>query len=60
MSDNTIASLKTSGVPVFWVGLPPWREDKSAPDIPFLNEPYRSRADKLMDLILFRVCHIIA
>jgi uncharacterized protein len=44
--DNTIASLKTSGVPVFWVGLPPLREDKSAPDIPFLNELYRSRADK--------------
>jgi hypothetical protein len=44
--DNTIASLKTSGVPVFWVGLPPLREDKSALDIPFLNELYRSRADK--------------
>jgi uncharacterized protein len=33
-------------VPVFWVGLPPLRGEKSALDIPFLNELYRSRADK--------------
>jgi hypothetical protein len=44
--DDTIASLKTSKVPVFWVGLPPLRGEKSALDIPFLNELYRSRADK--------------
>ena len=44
--DETIASLKTSGVPVFWVGLPPLRGPKSAADIPFLNDLYRSRADK--------------
>ncbi len=44
--DETIASLKTSRVPVFWVGLPPLRGEKSASDIPFLNELYRSRADK--------------
>src|ERR1700704_1472654 len=44
--DDTIASLKTSGVPVFWVGLPPLRGQKSAADIPFLNDLYRSRADK--------------
>ena len=44
--DETIASLKTSKVPVFWVGLPPLRGEKSASDIPFLNELYRSRADK--------------
>jgi hypothetical protein len=44
--DDTIASLKTSGVPVFWVGLPPVRGQKSASDIPFLNDLYRSRADK--------------
>jgi hypothetical protein len=44
--DETIASLKTSGVPVFWVGLPPLRGPKSAVDIPFLNDLYRSRADK--------------
>ncbi|HSV23769.1 MAG TPA: SGNH family hydrolase [Xanthobacteraceae bacterium] len=44
--DDTITALKTSGVPVFWVGLPPLRGQKSAADIPFLNELYRSRADK--------------
>jgi uncharacterized protein len=44
--DETIASLKTSGVPVFWVGLPPLRGQRSAADIPFLNDLYRSRADK--------------
>jgi uncharacterized protein len=44
--DDTIAALKTSGVPVFWVGLPPLRGQKSATDIPFLNDLYRSRADK--------------
>jgi uncharacterized protein len=44
--DEAIASLKTSGVPVFWVGLPPLRGQKSAAEIPFLNDLYRSRADK--------------
>jgi len=44
--DDTITALKTSGVPVFWVGLPPLRGQKSAADIPFLNDLYRSRADK--------------
>jgi lysophospholipase L1-like esterase len=44
--DDTIAALKTSGVPVFWIGLPPLRGQKSAADIPFLNDLYRSRADK--------------
>jgi hypothetical protein len=44
--DDTITALKTSGVPVFWVGLPPLRGQKSASDIPFLNDLYRSRADK--------------
>jgi len=44
--DDTIIALKTSGVPVFWVGLPPLRGQKSAADIPFLNDLYRSRADK--------------
>src|SRR5215471_15997184 len=36
--DDTITALKTSGVPVFWVGLPPLRGQKSAADIPFLND----------------------
>jgi uncharacterized protein len=44
--DDTIAALKTSGVPVFWVGLPPLRGQKSAADISFLNDLYRGRADK--------------
>jgi uncharacterized protein len=44
--DETIAALKTSGVPVFWVGLPPVRGQKAAADIPYLNDLYRGRADK--------------
>jgi hypothetical protein len=44
--DETIAALKTSGVPVFWVGLPPLRGARAAADIPYLNDLYRSRADK--------------
>jgi hypothetical protein len=44
--DDTIAALKTSGVPIFWVGLPPLRGQRTAADIPFLNDLYRSRADK--------------
>jgi hypothetical protein len=44
--DDTIAALKTSSVPVFWVGLPPLRAGRAAADIPFLNDLYRSRADK--------------
>jgi uncharacterized protein len=44
--DETIAALKTSGVPVFWVGLPPLRGQKASADIPYLNDLYRGRADK--------------
>jgi hypothetical protein len=44
--DDTIAALKTAGVPIFWVGLPPLRGARVAADIPFLNDLYRSRADK--------------
>jgi hypothetical protein len=44
--DDTIAALKTAGVPIFWVGLPPLRGGRVAADIPFLNDLYRSRADK--------------
>ncbi|HLK79925.1 MAG TPA: SGNH family hydrolase [Xanthobacteraceae bacterium] len=44
--DDTIAALKTSGVPVFWVGLPPLRGQKAGSDMAFLNDLYRSRADK--------------
>ncbi len=44
--DDTIAALKTSNVPVFWVGLPPLRGQRATADITFLNDLYRSRADK--------------
>ena len=44
--DETVAALKTSGVPVFWVGLPPLRGQKASADIPYLNDLYRGRADK--------------
>jgi len=44
--DETLAALKTSGVPVFWVGLPPLRGLKASSDISFLNDLYRSRADR--------------
>ena len=44
--DDTIAALKTAGVPIFWVGLPPLRGGRVAAEVPFLNDLYRSRADK--------------
>ncbi len=44
--DETLLALKTSGVPVFWVGLPPMRGQRASADIPYLNDLYRSRADK--------------
>ncbi len=44
--DDTIAALKTAGVPIFWVGLPPLRGGRAGADVPFLNDLYRSRADK--------------
>ena len=44
--DATIAALKSSGVPVFWVGLPSIRGPKSTADMLYLNELFRSRAEK--------------
>jgi hypothetical protein len=44
--DDTIAALKSKGVPVFWVGLPPIRGTRSMADMSYLNDLYRSRADK--------------
>jgi hypothetical protein len=44
--DEAIAALKTSGVPVFWVGLPPLRGQKASGDISYLNDLYRGRAEK--------------
>jgi uncharacterized protein len=44
--DATIAALKSAGVPVIWVGLPSQRGTKASADSSYLNEIYRSRADK--------------
>ena len=44
--DATIAVLKSAGVPVIWVGLPSQRNTKSSQDSSYLNELYRSRAEK--------------
>jgi hypothetical protein len=44
--DATMAALKTAGVPVIWVGLPPQRNTKTSSDSAYLNEIYRSRAEK--------------
>jgi hypothetical protein len=44
--DATIAALKSGGVPVIWVGLPSQRNTKSSTDSSYLNELYRSRAEK--------------
>src|SRR5262249_44755363 len=44
--DELIAVLKAKNVPVFWVGLPPVRNPKVSADLSYLNDLYRSRADK--------------
>lgn len=44
--DDMIASLKSKGVPVFWVGLPPIRGTRSTADVVFLNDLYKARAEK--------------
>src|SRR5712691_404197 len=44
--DATIAALKSAGVPVFWIGLPSQRGAKASADSSYLNDIYRSRADK--------------
>ena len=44
--DDTIAALKSKGVPVFWVGLPSIRGTKSTTDTVYLNELYRARAER--------------
>jgi hypothetical protein len=44
--DATIAALKTAGVPVFWVGLPPQRASRASTDSSYLNELYRQRVEK--------------
>lgn len=44
--DDTIAALKSKGVPVFWVGLPSIRGTKSTSDVVYLNDLYRTRAER--------------
>lgn len=44
--DDTIAALKSKGVPVLWVGLPPIRGPRSRTDLAYLNDLYRARATK--------------
>src|SRR6516162_8043030 len=44
--DATIAALKSGGVPVIWVGLPSQRDTEASANSSYLNEIYRSRAEK--------------
>ena len=44
--DDTIAALKSRGVPVLWVGLPAIRGKKSTADMAYLDDLYRSHAEK--------------
>jgi uncharacterized protein len=44
--DDTIAALKSKGVPVIWVGLPPLRGARSSSDAAYLNDLYRARAER--------------
>jgi hypothetical protein len=44
--DATIAALKSAGVPVLWVGLPAQRNARASSDSSYLNELFRSRAEK--------------
>src|SRR5262245_12289554 len=44
--DETVAALKSKGVPVVWVGLPPIRGPRSRSDVSYLNDFYRARAQK--------------
>jgi hypothetical protein len=44
--DQTVAALKSKGVPVFWVGLPSIRGPKSTADVGYLNDLYRERAER--------------
>jgi hypothetical protein len=44
--DAAIAALKSANVPVFWVGLPPQRDTRLSQTAVFLNELYRTRAER--------------
>jgi lysophospholipase L1-like esterase len=44
--DAAIAAMKSAGVPVIWVGLPSRNGAKATTDVAYLNELYKSRAEK--------------
>jgi hypothetical protein len=44
--DDMIAALKAKNVPVLWVGLPAIRGPRSTSDMGYLNDLYRTRAEK--------------
>jgi hypothetical protein len=44
--DAVIAALRGTGVPVFWVGLPSIRGSKSTSDMLYLDDLFRTRAEK--------------
>ena len=44
--DASIAALKAANVPVFWVGLPPQRDARQSAAAVYLNELYRTRAER--------------
>ncbi len=44
--DDMIAALKSANVPVMWVGLPSIRGARSTSDAQYLNELYRSAAER--------------
>jgi hypothetical protein len=44
--EETAAALKSKGIPVFWVGLPSIRGAKSTSEALYLNDLYRSHAEK--------------
>jgi hypothetical protein len=44
--DETIAALKSKGVPVLWVGLPSIRGTRSTADAVYLNDLFRARAEQ--------------
>jgi hypothetical protein len=43
---ETIAAMKSKGVPVIWVGLPVIRGPKATSDAAYLNDLYRAHAEK--------------
>jgi len=44
--DEMMAALKSTGVPIVWVGLPAIRGTKSTSDLSYLDELYREHAEK--------------